>query len=152
MCRQLSTTENIDANTSVGDCKGAPLLIHATEFVNPQVERPRNVTSPLHFDHIVSDFLVARDEQGQPLSDDRIRQIRNGATWKATVFLNNNQSLNLFTHNAGRPMTSAELRGADWLKHREARAYFAAHGKWPSTESPSSTKKPAENKKPEGSN
>jgi hypothetical protein len=57
--------------------------------------------------------LVAKDQQGRPLTDAKIRQIRNGAAWKASVFLNNGQTLDLYTHNAGRPMTAAELRGAD---------------------------------------
>lgn len=115
MCRPVAASETVPSEilTAPGGCKGAPLLVYASAFVDNQVSRPEGVNSPLDFDHIKNDFLVVKDEDGELLTDTEVEQIPNGATWKATVFFNNGSSEVLHTRNAGRPMTSAELRGAD---------------------------------------
>lgn len=113
MCRQLAATEVIpdEIRSAPTDCKGAPLLVYASAFTDSQVERP--VHSPLDFDHVKREFLVVKGEDGQLLPDAEVEKIPNGATWKATVFFNTGPNRVLYTRNAGRPMSSAELRGAD---------------------------------------
>lgn len=113
MCRQLTATDVVpdEIRTAPIDCKGAPLLVYASTFADSQASRP--VDSPLDFDHVKRDFLVVKDENEQLLPDAEVEKIPNGATWKATVFFNEGPNQVLYTRNAGRPMSSAELRGAD---------------------------------------
>jgi len=114
MCRQIPDGEAIPSEVrNRPSCNGVPLLVYASEFVDQQISRPRSVQSPLDFDFIKSDFFVVKDSNNNLFTDSDIERIPNGAAWKATVFFNDGSSQVVYTHNAGRPMTSAELRGAD---------------------------------------
>ena len=119
ICNFISETP-AEIRTRPINCTKAPLLIYASQFVNPGA-RPRGVNTPLDFDFIKRDFLKALDSDGNPFSDFSIRSIPNGALWKATVYDRNGGKTEIFTRNTGRPMDSTELTGADGPMNRAAK-------------------------------
>jgi hypothetical protein len=127
LCRQLADNEVTPTSITLAEtCSSTkpPLLVYASRFVNQQVARSSsarpNIQSPLEFDYINNDFFVVK--RGAALmTDDEIREIPNGASWKATVYFSNNTTKDLFTHNVSRPMTTGELLGADSPINRAAR-------------------------------
>lgn len=120
LCRQMDVNEITPEEIRIAPngCKGAPLLVHASEFVNNQASLP--IASPLDFDHVKRDFLIVKDNNDRLLTDTDVEKIPNGATWQATVFFNEGPNQVVYTRNAGRPMSSAELRGADSPMSRAA--------------------------------
>lgn len=127
LCRKLRDDEiTPDSVIQRPNCDNKPpLLVYSSRFINPNVARrstsASNVESPLDFDFINNDFFVVKKSDGSLFTESEISGIPNGAVWKASVYFSDGAKKELFTHNVSRPMTAAELMGADSPIERAAK-------------------------------